>query len=562
MYRYDEYDRRLVRERARQFRGQVARRISGELTEDEFKPLRLQNGLYLQLHAYMLRIAIPYGLLSSAQLRTLAHIARTYDRGYGHFTTRQNLQLNWPKLEDVPTILDELAEVEMHAIQTSGNCVRNITTDPFAGVARDELEDPRPYCEITRQWSTFHPEFAFLPRKFKIAFTASGDTDRAAMKFHDIGVKIVAGNGGGHGFQIWAGGGMGRTPVIGKLVREFLPREHLLSYLEAILRVYNRLGRRDNIFKARIKILVNETGEERFREMVEAEWAETQESSLRLEQDEIDGMRAFFAPPPYASLPDSDGFVDALRRGTDTELARWARNNVVLHKQPGYSAVVLSLKAPDTPPGDLSDSQMEAVADLADRYSFGCVSVTHTQNLVLRDVPSTELPALWRELRRLDLATPNFGRVTDMICCPGLDFCNLASARSIPVAEEISTRFEDIDYQDDLGDLALKISGCVNACGHHHVGNIGILGVDKKGVEHYQLLVGGSPGDDASIGKILGPSFGRDEIVDAVEKVLRCYLEHREAPDETFIQTYRRIGFGPFRDAVYGDVLYADNPQA
>ncbi|MDG2303330.1 MAG: nitrite/sulfite reductase [Candidatus Binatia bacterium] len=560
MYKYDEYDQKLVRERAVQFRGQVERRISGELTENEFKPLRLQNGLYLQLHAYMLRIAIPYGVVSSTQMRKLAHIARKYDRGYGHFTTRQNLQLNWPKLEDVPTILDELAEVEMHAIQTSGNCIRNITTDPLAGVARDELEDPRPFCEITRQWSTFHPEFAFLPRKFKIAYTASGENDRAAMKYHDIGVKIVD-KDGERGFEIWVGGGMGRTPVISKLIREFLPRKHLISYLEAILRVYNRLGRRDNIYKARIKILVNETGPDKFRELVEAEWEDTKSSSLRLDEAEIERMRGFFTAPAYEDLPDSDAQLEQLRAG-DSNLARWVRNNVALHKQPGYCAVTLSLKEPGTPPGDLSDVQMDTVADLSDQYSFGEISVTHIQNLVFPHVKTSELEALHADLVALGVATPNIGRINDMICCPGLDFCNLANARSIPVAQEITERFENIDYQDDLGELALKISGCINACGHHHVGHIGILGIDKRGVEHYQLMLGGSAGDDASIGKILGRSFPAEEIVDAVEKVLKKYVDLRESPDEAFLQTYRRVGEEPFRDTLYGDVLYADHSKS
>lgn len=560
MYKYDEYDKKLVRERAAQFRDQVERRLSGELTENEFKPLRLQNGLYLQLHAYMLRIAIPYGVLSSTQMRKLAHISRTYDRGYGHFTTRQNLQINWPKLEDVPTILDELAEVEMHAIQTSGNCIRNITTDPFAGVARDELEDPRPYCEITRQWSTFHPEFAFLPRKFKIAFNASGDNDRSAMKYHDIGVKLLR-RDGEVGFQIWVGGGMGRTPVISKLIREFLPKEHLISYLEAVLRVYNRLGRRDNIYKARIKITVNETGVDTFRELVEAEWNDTKNSSLRLSDAEIERMRGFFTSPDYESLPDSDAKLAQLRTD-DGDLARWARNNVTEHKQPGYSIVTLSLKEPGTPPGDLSDKQMDAVADLADKYSFGEIAVTHIQNLVFPHVKTSELEALHADLTALGLATPNVGRINDMICCPGLDFCNLANARSIPVAQEISKKFEDIDYQDDLGDLALKISGCINACGHHHVGHIGILGIDKRGVEHYQLMLGGSAGDDASIGKILGRSFPAEEIVDAVEKVLKKYVDLRDSAEEPFLHTFRRVGAEPFRDSLYGDVLYADHSKS
>ena len=559
MYKYDEYDRQIVRERAAQFRDQVNRRLSGELTEGEFKPLRLQNGLYLQLHAYMLRIAIPYGQLSSNQMRRLASICRTHDRGYGHFTTRQNLQLNWPTLEAIPQILDELAEVEMHAIQTSGNCIRNITTDPLAGIARDELEDPRPYCEITRQWSTFHPEFAFLPRKFKIAFTASGNNDRAAMKFHDIGVKIVKNAQGEHGFEIWVGGGQGRTPVIAKLIREFLPREHLISYLEAVLRVYNRLGRRDNPYKARIKILVNETGPDRFRELVEAEWEATRASTLELSETEIQRMQRYFAPPAYESLPDSDAMLAELRQSQDEDLARWARNNVVEHKQPGYSAATLSLKEKDTPPGDLSDTQMDAVAELADRFSMGELSVTHTQNLVLPHVRTQDLTSLHQALSELDLATANVNRLTDIICCPGLDFCNLANARSIPVAEELAQRFDDLDYLDDLGDLSLKISGCINACGHHHVGHIGILGIDKRGVEHYQLMIGGSAGDDASIGKILGKAFARDEIVDAVEKLLRAYIDVRDSPEEPLLATYRRVGPDPFRDKVYGDLLHADN---
>ena len=562
MYSYDQYDHRLVRERVAQFRGQVSRRLSGEITEEEFKPLRLQNGLYLQLHAYMLRIAIPYGILSSPQMRQLAHIARRWDRGYGHFTTRQNIQFNWTQLVDVPDILAALADVEMHAIQTSGNCVRNITTDHLAGVARDEIEDPRPWCELTRQWSTFHPEFAHLPRKFKIAFTATPGHDRAAIKLHDIGVRLTHGEGGEPGFQIWVGGGMGRTPIVGLCIREFLPRRHLLSYIESILRVYNLLGRRDNIFKARIKILVGALGIERFRAMVEEDWAENRDGALVVDDAEIERMQSFFAPAAYAELTSSDALLESFRHSADEAFARWARNDVVLHRQPGYSAVVLSLKSFDSPAGDLSDSQMDAVAALAERFGFGEIRTTHTQDLVLPDVRTSDLPELWRELVALDLATANVGRLTDLICCPGLDFCNLANARSIPVGQEIRQRFDDLDYLDDIGPVSVKISGCINACGHHHVGNIGILGIDKKGIEHYQLMLGGSADDDASLGRVLGPAFPREAIVAAVEKVLRVYLTLREGADEAFIETYRRLGDAPFRDALYGDVLYAHQAEA
>ncbi|MDG1401088.1 MAG: nitrite/sulfite reductase [Candidatus Binatia bacterium] len=551
MYKYSEYDSTLVRERAQQFRDQVSRRLSGELTEDEFKPLRLQNGLYLQLHAYMLRVAIPYGLLAAQQMRKLAHIARTYDRGYGHFTTRQNIQFNWPELEQVPTILDELAEVEMHAIQTSGNCIRNTTTDHLAGVARDELADPRPYCEMVRQWSTFHPEFAFLPRKFKIAFTGSADSDRAAIRLHDIGIQLVENEDGELGFRVFVGGGMGRTPKVGKLVREFLPRQHLISYLEAILRVYNQLGRRDNIYKARIKILVDALGVPEFSALVEKEWEEIRESSLQVTDAEVERMQAFFAPPAYETLPDSDAAVAGMQ-AEDTPLGQWARNNVVSHKQSGYSAVVLSLKSYASPSGDLSDKQMEAVADLSEQYGFGEIIVTHTQDLVLPDVRSDALEALFTALVDLDIATPNHNRLTDLICCPGLDFCNLANARSIPVAQEIRQRFDDIDYLDDLGEMSLKISGCINACGHHHVGTIGILGIDKRGEEAYQLMLGGSAGHDASLGKVLGQAFSREEIVPALEKALKTYVKLRESPEETFIETFRRLGDKPFREGVYG----------
>ena len=552
MYKYSEYDSTLVRERAAQFRDQVGRRLSGELTEDEFKPLRLQNGLYLQMHAYMLRVAIPYGLLAAHQLRKLAHIARTYDRGYGHFTTRQNIQFNWPELEQVPAILDELAEVEMHAIQTSGNCIRNTTTDHLAGVARDEIADPRPYCEMVRQWSTFHPEFAFLPRKFKIAFTGSADSDRAAIRLHDIGIQLVEDANGELGFRIFVGGGMGRTPKVGKLVRDFLPRQHLISYLEAILRVYNQRGRRDNIYKARIKILVDALGVEEFGALVEKEWEEIRESSLQVTEAEIERMKSFFTPPPYETLTDASADIAALQ-ATETPLGQWARNNVLPHKKDGYSAVVLSLKSYASPAGDLSDKQMDAVAELSERYGFGELIVTHTQDLVLPDVRSDALEALHAELVDLDIATPNHNRLTDLICCPGLDFCNLANARSIPVAQEIRQRFDDIDYLDDLGELSLKISGCINACGHHHVGTIGILGIDKRGEEAYQLMIGGSAGHDASLGKVLGQAFTREEIVPALERALKTYVDLRESPEETFIQTFRRVGDKPFREGVYAE---------
>ncbi|MCH9682362.1 MAG: nitrite/sulfite reductase, partial [Deltaproteobacteria bacterium] len=504
MYQYDAHDQRIVEERAAQFRGQVVRRLEGSITEDEFKPLRLQNGLYMQLHAYMLRVAIPYGLLSSTQMRKLAHIARTYDKGYGHFSTRQNIQYNWPKLAEVPDILDELASVQMHAIQTSGNCIRNTTSDHFAGIAPDEIEDPRPYCELIRQWSTFHPEFAFLPRKFKIAVTGTPGEDRAAVRFHDIGVRIVDNDEGQRGFEILVGGGLGRTPHIAKVIRQFLPYEDLLSYLESILRVYNRYGRRDNKYRARIKILVSELGIDEFRSQVEDEWTQIRDGSLKLVREEIDRVRGHFTRPAYRELPEQDVTVLAQSLSADTGLRHFVRNNVKPHRQPGYCAVVISLKATGRPPGDASDTQMDAIADLADEFSFGGVVVTHTQNLVLPDVEQGRLTELYQRLDEHELATANAGTLTDSICCPGLDFCNLANARSIPVAMELGERFEALDYLADLGDVSLKISGCINACGHHHVGNIGILGIDKIGEEAYQLMLGGAPGNDASIGKIVG----------------------------------------------------------
>ncbi len=550
MYQYDSYDHRLVNERVAQFRDQVARRLAGELTEDEFKPLRLMNGLYLQLHAYMLRIAIPYGTLNSTQLRRLAHIGRRYDRGYGHFTTRQNLQFNWIKLEEAPDILAELAEVEMHAIQTSGNCIRNVTADQYAGVAADEYEDARVYCEIIRQWSTFHPEFSFLPRKFKIA-VGGGPRDRAAVKTHDIGLYLKRNEAGEIGFEVFVGGGQGRTPMIADRVREFLPKRDLLSYLEAILRVYNLLGRRDNLFKARIKILVHSVGIEAFRQMVEAEWDQIKDGALVLPGEEVARIRAFFAPPSYQKLAAvSDAY--AARRREDTDFDRWAETNLAQHKAPGYAIVNISLKPIGGIPGDATAEQMEAIADLADRYSLGEIRVTHEQNLVLPYVRQDDLHALWQALAAHGLATPNVGLVTDIIACPGLDYCSLANARAIPVAQRISTAFGDLARQRTIGDLEIKISGCINACGHHHVGHIGILGVDKKGEEFYQVTLGGSADENASIGEIVGPAFSSDKVVGAVETVVDTYLARRR-DGERFIDTYRRVGPDPFKEALYAD---------
>jgi sulfite reductase (NADPH) hemoprotein beta-component len=549
MYQYDSYDQKIVEERARQFKGQVERRLSGETTENEFKLVRLQNGLYMQLHAYMFRIAVPYGLLASRQLRKLAHLARTYDRGYGHLTTRQNVQFNWAALESIPKMLDELASVQMHAVQTSGNCIRNTTSDPFAGVAPDELEDPRPYCEIIRQWSTFHPEFAFLPRKFKIAVTGAPGHDRAAIRYHDIGVRIVQNEAGERGFEIWAGGGLGRTPVIGKAIRGFLEYEHLLSYLEAILRVYNLNGRRDNKFKARIKILVNEMTAAKFTEAVEAEWQQIKDGCLKLTRAEVERVAADFAPPPYEKLEPVD--LRGAELGANREYARWLKQNVQPHKVPGYKAVVLTMKQKDNPPGDVSDTQFDAVADLADEFSFGRAVVTHTQNLVLRDVKIADLPRLYERLVALDMATPNYSLLTDIICCPGLDYCALANARAIPVALELNQRFDNLDELHDIGPCSIKISGCINACGHHHVANIGILGINKQGEEAYQLTLGGNESDSASIGKILGPAFDERGIVNAVEKVVEVYLGARSSEDETFLECYRRLGDKPFKEKVY-----------
>ena len=550
MYQYDAFDHTLVRERVSEFRGQVARRLAGDLSEEEFRPLRLMNGLYLQLHAYMLRVAIPYGTLSSRQLRKLAHIARVYDKGYGHFTTRQNIQYNWPALKDTPDILAELAEVEMHAIQTSGNCIRNVTADQFAGAAADEIEDPRVWAEIIRQWSTLHPEFSFLPRKFKIAITGSPN-DRAAVRVHDIGLRMHRDDGGAVGFEVIVGGGLGRTPIVGPTIREFLPKEDLLSYLEAILRVYNQQGRRDNIYKARIKILVAALGAEKFAELVEAEWAEIKDGSLKLPQAEIARIADHFGPPDFADLePDPADYAAA--RAADPAFRAWADNSLVAHKQPGYAIVNISLKPIGGVPGDATAEQMEAVADLADRYSFCEIRVTHEQNLVLPHVRQDQLHALWLALAGQGLATPNIGQISDIIACPGLDYCNLANARSIPVAQEISQRFADLKRQYDIGELKIKISGCINACGHHHVGHIGVLGVDKKGEEFYQVTLGGDGTETASVGDIVGPAFARDAIVGAVETIVETYLGLRE-DGERFLDTYRRVGLKPFKETLYGN---------
>jgi sulfite reductase (NADPH) hemoprotein beta-component len=550
MYRYDVVDKTLVDERVAQFRDQTRRYLAGELSDDEFRHLRLRNGLYLQRHAPMLRIAVPYGLLSSAQLRALGSIARRYDRGYGHFTTRQNIQFNWPKLEQVPDILAELAQVEMHAIQTSGNCIRNTTSDHLAGVAPEELEDPRPWCELIRQWSTFHPEFTYLPRKFKIAVTGAAQ-DRAASQVHDVGVHIVRGPAGEPGFEILAGGGLGRTPIIGQVVREFLPREHLLSYLEAILRVYNLEGRRDNLTKARIKILVKSMGLEEFRRRVEAEWALIRDGGLRVTESQIAHLRSFFNPPAYRTLANGEP-----AGGKSTAFRAWYRYNTTAHKIPGYRAVYVSLKKPDVAPGDITDTQMELLADLADRYSFGEVRVAHTQNLLLADVEQERCFELWQTLEAAGLATPNIGTLTDMICCPGLDFCSLANAGSIDVAKLINDRFDDYDYLYDLGELEIKMSGCMNACGHHHVGHIGILGVDKSGEEWYQITIGGAAGADASLGQVIGPSVAKADVAETIARLLEVYVEERRA-DERFIDTVRRLGVKPFKERVYAAPIAA-----
>ncbi len=550
MYIYDEYDKRIVDERVAQFRDQTRRYLAGDLAEEQFLPLRLQNGLYVQRLAPMLRIAVPYGTLNATQMRKLAAISRKYDKGYGHFSTRQNLQLNWPAVEDVPEILAELAEVEMHAIQTSGNCIRNFTADQFSGVAKDEVEDARPWCEILRQWSTFHPEFAFLPRKFKISVCGS-ESDRAAVAFHDIGIELVKDANGDTAFKILVGGGLGRTPVIASCIHEALPRQHLITYLEAILRVYNQLGRRDNKYKARIKILVKAMGPEAFKQKVEEEWAQIKDGPLTLTDEEIARAKTFFQPPAYAALDgDAEASALAAKADADTSFATWLRHNTVEHKVAGYRIVNLSLKATGYAPGDITAEQMEAVADLAEKYGFGELRSTHQQNLVLPDVQQSQLFELWQELKALRLATPNIGTLTDVICCPGGDYCALANAKSIPIAEAIQRKFDDMDYVYDLGELELNISGCMNACGHHHIGHIGILGVDKKGQEFYQISLGGNQDKDASIGQILGPSFAQDDVPEVIEKILETFVENRQE-EEPFLATFRRIGLAPFKERVY-----------
>ncbi|MGA7323903.1 MAG: nitrite/sulfite reductase [Rhodomicrobium sp.] len=549
MYVYDEFDRTFIAERAAQFRDQVARRLSGELTEDEFKPLRLMNGVYLQLHAYMLRIAIPYGTLSSNQLRKLAHVARVYDRGYGHFTTRQNLQLNWIKLSDMPQVLEELAEAGIHAMQTSGNCIRNITTDQWGGVAPGEIEDPRFWAEILRQWSTLHPEFSFLPRKFKIAITGSPH-DRAAVKVHDIGLRMIENAEGEIGFEVSVGGGLGRTPFIGKVIRDFLPKQDLLSYLEAILRLYNAYGRRDNIYKARMKILVHDLGATRFSAEVEEEWAKIKDGYLKLDPALVSDIRSRFIYPKYETLEDDPSELQAaLKAGP--EFAIWYRNSVSKHKVPGYSIVTLSLKPIGKPPGDATSGQMEAIADLADEYSAGEIRVGHEQNLALPHVRQHDLRALWEKLKANGVATPNVNLVTDIIACPGLDYCSLANARSIPVAMEIAKRFASLDKARSIGRLHVNISGCINACGHHHVGHIGILGVEKNGKEFYQITLGGKADEDATLGALLGPAVPYEEVPDVIERVVDRYLDLRLDGKELFIDTVKRLGVAPFKEALH-----------
>jgi len=549
MYVYDEHDRQIAAERVAQFRDQTERALVGELSEEEFLPLRLQNGLYVQRLAPMLRICIPYGMLRSEQLRRLARVTRDYDKGYAHFTTRTNIQLNWPNLEDVPDILAELAEVEMHANQTSGNCIRNTTTDPFSGVQVDEIADPRTYCEIIRQWSTFHPEFAFLPRKFKIAVNASEHTDRAAIRVHDIGLQLVRNDQGEPGFRVHVGGGLGRTPMVGPVIRDFLPELDLLTYLEAIVRVYNRYGRRDNKFKARIKILVKALSPEGFAEKVEAEWAHIKDSPSRLTPEVVSKFQGYFTEPAYDALDNATDLL-ATQRFENREFDKWLTHNVNSHKKPGYAIVTLTLKKTGTPPGDVTDFQLEQIADLADEYSYGEARATHEQNVVLADVRQDRLFELWQKLVPLGFATANLNTLNDVICCPGGDFCALANAKSIPVAEAIQRRFDDLDFLYDLGPIDLNISGCMNACGHHHVGNIGVLGVDKKGEEFYQISLGGSSHHDATIGKILGPSFAREEMPEVIAKLINVYVENR-TEEETFLDTYRRVGLDPFKERVY-----------
>ncbi len=559
MYRYDEYDQQIVNERVEQYRDQVRRRLSGELIEEEFRPLRLQNGLYMQIHGYMLRIAVPYGLISSKQMRMFAHIARKYDRGYGHFTTRQNLQFNWLRLEDTPDILADLASVEMHAIQTSGNCVRNITSDEYMGVAGDEVVDPRPYAEILRQWSTFHPEFAYLPRKFKIAISG-GKEDRAAIYAHDIGLSVTKNVQGEVGFRVLVGGGLGRTPVIGSEICEFIPWQHILTYVESILRIYNQYGRRDNIYKARIKILVKALGIDEFRRQVEADWADIKDGPGTLTVEEIDRAASFFTDPAYETLVHHDSTLGEFKADSRS-FSNWMLRNVKPHRVPGYAIVVLSLKKPGDVPGDATAEQMDAIADLAERYSFGELRITHKQNLVLADVRQKDLVALWQEASAYELTAPNIGLLTDIISCPGAEFCTLANARSIPLAKLIAGRFEDLDFQHDIGEISLNISGCVNACGQHHIGNIGITGVEKKDHdEWYQVSLGGSEGNNSSIGKIIGPSFTFHQVPEVIDRILQVYLRERiEA--ERFIETVRRIGHAPFKEHVYATELAAEEEE-
>ncbi|MDO8412773.1 MAG: nitrite/sulfite reductase [Gallionellaceae bacterium] len=556
MYRYDKYDHQIVNERVAQYRDQVRRRLANELTEDEFRPLRLQNGLYMQIHAYMLRIAVPYGMLTSHQMRMFAHIAQKYDRGYGHFTTRQNIQFNWLKLEDTPAILADLASVEMHAIQTSGNCIRNITSDEFAGVAGDEIVDPRPYAEILRQWSTFHPEFAYLPRKFKIAI--SGATkDRAAIAVHDIGLSVTNNAQGEIGFRVLVGGGLGRTPIIGSEICSFLPWQHVMTYCESILRVYNQYGRRDNMYKARIKILVKALGIDEFRRQVEADWADIKDGPGTLTVEELQRVSAYFPAPAYEKLPAHDAAVAAYQ-AENKGFANWMQRNVKAHKVPGYAVVVLSLKKTAIAPGDASAEQMEAAADLADRFSFGELRITHMQNLVLADVKQSDLITLWKIAAAQGMATPNIGLLSDIICCPGGDFCSLANARSIPLARAIAERFESLDFQHDIGEIEINMSGCMNSCGHNHVGHIGVLGVDKQdGGEWYQVSVGGDQGNDSAIGKVIGPSFTFAQVPPVIDRLLQVYVRER-FEDERFIDTVRRIGLTPFKEFVYATPVEPD----
>ncbi|TPM26371.1 nitrite/sulfite reductase [Mesorhizobium sp. B2-3-5] len=549
MYRYDEFDHDFVQARVAEFSDQVQRRLSGEITEDQFRPLRLMNGVYLQLHAYMLRIAVPYGTLNSKQLRMLGHIARKYDKGYGHFTTRQNIQFNWPALSDIPAILADLASVEMHAIQTSGNCIRNVTADHFAGAAADEAADPRPYAEILRQWSSVHPEFSFLPRKFKIAVTGA-ERDRAAIQTHDIGLHLKKNAAGELGFAVYIGGGQGRTPMVARKIRDFLPEADLLSYCTAILRVYNLYGRRDNKYKARIKILVHETGVEEITRQVEAEWQELKDAELKLPDADIRAIEAYFAPPALVDRPDGDEAVK-LARLDSKGFSEWLDQNVVTHRHPDYAAVTISLKGIGDVPGDASDSQMEAVADIAEKYAFDELRVSHEQNLILPHVARADLKAIYDALVDIGLATANSNLISDIISCPGLDYCALATARSIPIAQEISRRFASLERQREIGELKLKISGCINACGHHHVGHIGILGVEKKGSELYQVTLGGSADENTSVGEIIGRGFSSEEITDAIETIVDTYLGLRTDPQEKFIDAYRRVGPAPFKEALY-----------